>query len=92
MKDFYDVYMLLNDNEFDSDILEEAIKATFNNRRTSYIESHSLFTPEFASDMLRKRRWTAFLKKISNDQELSFEEVMQLIIKKLMPLWKRLKE
>lgn len=92
MKDFYDVYMLLNDNEFNSYILEEAIKTTFNNRRTSYVESHSLFTPEFASDVLRKRSWTAFLKKISTDQELSFEEVIQLIIKKLMPFWERMKE
>jgi len=92
MKDFYDVYMLLFDNEFNSDSLEEAIKTTFKNRRTSYIESHSLFTPEFASDRLRKRSWSAFLKKISKDQELTFEEVMQLIIKKLMPFWERMKD
>jgi len=92
MKDFYDVYMLLIDNEFNSDSLEEAIKTTFKNRRTSYIESHSLFTPEFASDRLRKRSWSAFLKKISKDQELTFEEVMQLIIKKLMPFWERMKD
>jgi predicted nucleotidyltransferase component of viral defense system len=92
MKDFYDVYKLLTDNEFNNDTLEEAIKATFANRGTSFTENHALFTADFATNTLRKRSWTAFLNKINRDKELEFEEVMRLISKKLMPFWTKIKE
>ena len=92
MKDFYDVYKLLAENEFDNDTLEEAIKATFENRGTSYTEYHALFTAEFATNLQRKRSWTAFLNKINRDKELEFEDVMRLIYEKLMPSRKKMKE
>ena len=92
MKDFYDVYKLLAENEFDNDTLEEAIKATFENRGTSYTENHALFTAEFATNLQRKRSWTAFLNKINRDKELEFEEVMRLISEKLMSSWTKMKE
>jgi hypothetical protein len=92
MKDFYDVYKLLTDNEFDNDTLEEAINATFANRETFFTENHALFSVDFASNMLRKRSWTAFLNKIKRDKELEFEEVMRLISEKLLPYWTKMKE
>ena len=92
MKDFYDVYKLLAENEFDNDTLEEAIKATFENRGTSYTENHALFPAEFATNLQRKRSWTAFLNKINRDKELEFEEVMRLISEKLMSSWTKMKE
>jgi predicted nucleotidyltransferase component of viral defense system len=92
MKDFYDVYKLLADNEFDSNTLEEAIQATFANRGTLYAENHALFTVEFATNTQRKRNWTAFLNKINRDKELAFEEVMRLIDEKLWPYWAKMKE
>jgi predicted nucleotidyltransferase component of viral defense system len=91
MKDFYDVYKLLVDNEFDNNTLEEAIKATFANRETSYAENHALFSVDFATNPQRKRSWTAFLNKINRDKELEFEEVMRLISEKLMPFWAKMK-
>ena len=92
MKDFYDVYKLLADNEFDNGTLEEAIKATFENRETSYAENHALFSVDFATNTQRKRSWTAFLNKINSDKELEFEEVMRLISVELMPFWAKMKE
>jgi predicted nucleotidyltransferase component of viral defense system len=92
MKDFYDVYKLLTDNEFDNDTLEEAIIATFENRETSYTENHALFSADFATNTLRKRSWTAFLNKINRDKEHEFDEVMRLISEKLMPFWAKMKE
>ena len=92
MKDFYDVYKLLAEKEFDNDTLEEAIKATFENRGTSYTENHALFTSEFATNLQRKRSWTAFLNKINRDKELEFEEVLRLISEKLMSSWTKMKE
>ena len=92
MKDFYDVYMLLTDSEFDNNILEDAIKATFANRETSYAENHALFSVDFATNTQRKRSWTAFLNKINRDKELEFEKVMLLISEELMPFWTKMKE
>jgi len=73
-------------------LLQEAIVSTFNNRATSYIHEHSLFSPAFATDSLRKQNWAAFLRKIKRDKELTFEEVMQTITTKLKPYWENLKE
>ena len=92
MKDFYDVYKLLADNEFESNTLEEAIQATFANRGTLYTENHALFTVEFATNPQRKRSWTAFLNKINRDKELAFEEVIRLIDEKLWPYWAKMKK
>jgi predicted nucleotidyltransferase component of viral defense system len=92
MKDFYDVYKLLTDTEFNNGTLEEAIKATFTNRKTSYTENHALFTADFATNPQRKRSWTAFINKINRDKELEFEEVMRLISEKLMPFWIKMRE
>ena len=92
MKVFYDVYKLLAENEFDNDTLEEAIKATFENRGTSYTENHTLFTAEFATNLQRKRSWTAFLNKINRNKELEFEQVMRLISEILMPSRAKMKE
>lgn len=90
MKDFYDVYNLLTDNKFDNETLEEAIKATFVNRGTSYTENHALFTAEFGTNPQRKKSWTVFLNKINRDKELEFEDVMRLISEKLMPFWAKM--
>ena len=92
MKDFYDVYKLLTDYEFDNGTLEEAIKATFANRETSYAENHALFSADFATNPQRKRSWIAFLNKINRDKELEFEEVLRLISEKLLPYWAKMKE
>jgi len=86
------VYKLLANNKFDNSTLEEAIKATFANRETSYSENHTLFTEAFATYTLRKRSWRAFLNKINRDKELEFEEVVRLISEKLMPFWKKMEE
>ncbi len=92
MKDFYDVYKLLSTEDFNSELLHEAIIATFNNRETSYTENHALFTAEFASNAQRQRNWTAFLNKIKRDRHLTFEVIIELIIERLMPYWKGIRK
>lgn len=92
MKDFYDVYKLIIAKEYNPDLLQEAIISTFENRETSYIEEHSLFNPEFATDSQRQQNWSAFLRKIKRDKQLTFEEVMKTITKELKPYWENLKD
>lgn len=90
MKDFYDLYELLTTTNPDIEILRTAIIATFDNHKTLFVNNHSLFTKEFATDFQRQRNWEAFLKKIDRKNNPSFEAVMQIIVNKLRPFWENL--
>ena len=90
-KDFYDVYKILKNRELTDDALSTAIHATFRNRKTDCFESHPLFTKEFATNEARNKNWTRFLKKIKQDNDLTFETIMSLIVLRLKPIYKTLK-
>ena len=74
MKDFYDLYKILNDGNWDSEVLGEAVRNTFANRKTLYIENHPLFDDEFYSDTNRIARWNGFLKSIKSKEQIPFAE------------------
>jgi len=63
MKDFYDAYILLNSQNFNKSVLREAIKRTFNNRKTQLQEEPLIFTSEFYNDKSKQIQWEAFLRK-----------------------------
>jgi hypothetical protein len=64
MKDFYDLWVLLNSFPFDGAILAKAIKATFARRRTPLPDSRPIaLTAEFAHDIAKRAQWTAFVKR-----------------------------
>ena len=90
-KDFYDVYKILKNQKLDENALSAAIHATFQNRGTSYYESHPLFSKEFVTDEERNKHWMRFLKKIKHDDDLSFETVMALIVSRLKSIYETLK-
>jgi hypothetical protein len=90
MKDFYDIYILLKSNNYNNEILHEAIIATFKNRNTSFVVDHDLFTDEFFKDEQRLKMWKSFLIKIKEEKNLSFYEIMILIKEKLYPIWQNL--
>lgn len=89
MKDFYDVFVILKEGRCDRDTLCEAIKATFENRGTSYVDNHAVFSTGFADSPLMSARWRAFARKIA--PELSFQTVMSRIQSDLKPYWENLK-
>jgi len=86
MKDFYDIYFLLESANYHEDILHNAVIATFKNRNTHYSENHILFSDEFATNPDRVKMWKAFLKKISHNQDLQFDTVMTKICTELKPV------
>ena len=91
MKDFFDVYQILTRQDVDPGILGEAIKATFANRDTKYVESHPLFSEEFYADATRTMYWRGFLRKIKYAGSLPFDEVGIIIRDRLRPYWETLK-
>ena len=92
MKDFYDVFTIINSGKFDRSILKDAIRSTFQNRGTKYRDNHSLFSPGYASDPNRNIMWDAFLKRVAAQTDLDFQYVLEVVRRELYPLWLNLKE
>ncbi len=90
MKDFYDIYTLLTNNEIDKNELENAIKLTFETRNTKLSKNHSIFTTEFYNDKDRLKQWNAFKRKIKVDDNLSFETILEKIKIELKPIYERI--
>lgn len=91
MKDFYNLYTTLKRGKYDRGILNEAIKATFENRLTPYLDNHIVFSPDFANNSDLNIRWSAFAKKLKISQELTFPTVVKYIQSELKSYWEELK-
>ncbi len=77
IKDYYDIWFLINNYEFDKNILKHAIETTLKNRKTEVPNIINGLSKEFADK--RQAQWIAFSKKI-NDVELS-KDFNQIILK-----------
>lgn len=78
-KDFYDIYVLSNKNDFIYDTLRNAIVETFENRRTQMTMDVAAFGDAFLNDSLHHTRWNSFLKKKKAIVQVSMEEAMDRI-------------
>lgn len=83
MKDFFDVYQILKSGKTNSEILQEAITATFENRGTPFSTDYSLFDDSFATDSKRNTMWNNYLKKIKFKGTLTFQDVWTYIVREL---------
>jgi len=64
MKDYYDLWILAKQFDFDGTQVTKAIKATFERRRTELPSSMPLaLTDEFAEDERKQTQWKAFCRK-----------------------------
>ncbi len=64
LKDYFDLSVLLERETLDTDLLAQAIKATFERRGMSVPDAVPIgLTDEFAHDSSRQSLWLAFLKK-----------------------------
>jgi predicted nucleotidyltransferase component of viral defense system len=70
MKDFYDLWQLSREFDFDGALLSDAIKATFKRRRTEIPSGTPLaLTDEFSRDSQKAKQWRAFVKKSNLDHD-----------------------
>lgn len=76
MKDYYDLYQILNTQELDTEVLQEAITKTFENRHTRYDPDTIFFREDFGANQIMGTRWKMFLKKITAKQSILFSEVV----------------
>jgi hypothetical protein len=64
MKDFYDIWTMSREFDFDGQILSEAIRATFLRRKTTLPEAVPVgLSAEFANDTDKSTQWVAFLRR-----------------------------
>ncbi len=63
MKDFYDLWVLSRQFDFEGATLATAIRRTFANRKTAVVSRPTALTPGFGSDASKQTRWQGFLRK-----------------------------
>ena len=77
MKDFYDVWNIIQHEDIDGQELQKACIATFERRETAFNLEDDVFTKEFAQSPDKQTQWTAFIRKqgIGDIAPESFEAV-----------------
>lgn len=79
MKDYFDLLILLSEDDLDATQLHRAVGATFERRRMAMPASlPSGLSDAFAQDAAKQRQWIAFLKKNRLDA-LDLAEVVSLL-------------
>lgn len=75
MKDFYDIWMLITNFEFDGMVIQTAIERTFQNRSTDLPdEKHIIFSEEFAES--KRNQWSAFSKKLRKENAVAIHQII----------------
>lgn len=90
MKDYYDLYVILHNEKYDTTVLQEAIVRTFGNRHTPYDSNTMFFRKDFSENQQMQVRWIAFMKKITKSTDLSFADVVTYIQDSLKPYWQNI--
>jgi len=77
-KDYYDIYVISTTRDFDGEELAEAVRETFEHRKTA-LDDIVAFESGFSADPLRQTRWNAFVKKKKAMISVSLEEAIVAI-------------
>ena len=88
MKDFFDLWYLSKNFEFDGAILCQSISATFRLRKTPIPTQIPIsLTADFGDDPTKIKQWKAFLSKSKLDVEAEcLNEICNTLQEFLMPL------
>ena len=87
MKDFYDIWEMARQFEFDGLVFAQSIKATFEQRRTALpAEIPLALTDSFSQDRAKMTQWGAFIRKNRlMEEKVSLQEVTVFLMGFLMP-------
>lgn len=85
MKDFYDIWLLSRQFDFDGPRLTEAIRLTFQRRGTELPAEIDAFTERFIA--AKQTQWSAFRKRLGQDHvPVSFREIAASVDSFLSPI------
>lgn len=85
MKDFYDIWTILNQFQIQAEKIAPVIKRVFQNRKTVVQEIPKAFSEAFYKTPQTLERWDSFLKGIGHDP-MSFERVVLEIREFFLPI------
>jgi predicted nucleotidyltransferase component of viral defense system len=86
MKDYFDLWVLSRHSEFEGKILQRAIRATFDQRKSTLPSAVPFgLTDTFAQDMQKQTQWRAFINK-NRLEALSLEDVVISLRDFLLPV------
>jgi Nucleotidyl transferase AbiEii toxin, Type IV TA system len=87
MKDFFDVWLLVRNFDFDGSLMFQAIAGTFARRQTQPEVSPACFTKAFAESPAKASQWRAFIRTSRlNDVPTDFPDVAAVNAQFAMPL------
>ncbi|WP_454785385.1 nucleotidyl transferase AbiEii/AbiGii toxin family protein [Legionella sp. WA2024007413] len=85
MKDFYDIWMLSRQFDFNGTELAEAIRLTFENRNTTLPIEIEAFSEQFIES--KQTQWTAFARRLNQEHvPMHFQDIINRIQSFLYPL------
>ena len=87
MKDFYDIYNLCTNFDFDGRVLYEAISQTLIRRATPLSKSPAIFNTKFSENKDKNIQWNAFKRRANISDDISFVELLCIIGKFLHPVF-----
>ena len=90
MKDYYDLHRILKEEEYDTEVLQEAIIRTFENRHTPYDANTMFFRNDFGINQQMEVRWKAFMRKITKTNDIAISEGVAFIQETLRPYWENI--
>lgn len=87
MKDFFDIWLLCQQYEFDGETLATAIARTFAHRETMISANPDAFAPAFSGLPAKQAQWRAFIRRTRlQSPPANFAEVVQIISGFLQPV------
>lgn len=90
MKDYYNLFQILSKENYNKEILQEAIERTFENRHTKYTADTIFFREEFPNNPQMQLKWKSFVRKITSKTDLTFIDVTRFLQTTLRPYWENL--
>lgn len=88
MKDYFDLWILAQHTDFDGDTLRQAVRATFDRRKTALTgEAPFGLTDAFAQDAQKQAQWQAFLRK-NRLEALALNDVIAALVAFMLPVIK----
>src|SRR5262249_24420094 len=87
MKDFYDIWLLSQQFDFEGSVLSNAVTRTFAHRKTQILAAPTALTAVFAGDVQKQTQWRAFLRKTRlNDAPSALPDVIAVLASFLIPM------
>lgn len=88
MKDYFDLWILAQHTDFDGETLRQAVRATFDRRKTALTgEAPFGLTDAFAQDAQKQAQWQAFLRK-NRLEALALNDVIAALAAFMLPVIK----